>query len=87
MTNAKLLLARAVKLFYNISVIDMKKLKELRKSMGYTCAQMGEMLGMCTAFYWQIENKKRGLYYNTAKKIAKIFNLKPDDLFYDEEID
>lgn len=63
----------------------MKKLKEIRISKGFTCAQMAQMLGMCTAFYWQIENNKRGLYYITAKKIAAIFELKPDDLFYDEE--
>ncbi len=65
----------------------MKNLKELRKSKGLTCAQMAQMLNMCTAFYWQIENKKRGLYYATAKKIAAIFDLKPDDIFYDEEFD
>ncbi len=64
----------------------MEKLKEIRKSNGFTCAQMAEKLGMCTAFYWQIENKKRGLYYKTAKKIAAIFKMKPDDIFYDEEL-
>ena len=64
----------------------MKKLKEIRCKYGYTCAQMAEKLNMCTAFYWQIENQKRGLYYATYKKIAAIFNLKPDDLFYDEEL-
>lgn len=62
----------------------MEKLKNLRKSNGYTCEKMAQMLGMCTAFYWQIENNKRGLYYQTAKKIAAIFNLKPDDIFFDE---
>ena len=65
----------------------MNKLKELRAKYGYTCAQMAEMLGMCTAFYWQIENKKRGLYYATARKIAAIFKMKPDDLFFEEELD
>lgn len=63
----------------------MNKLKDLRKSKGYTCSQMADMLGICTAFYWQIENKQRGLYYFMAKQIAAIFGLKPDDLFYDEE--
>ena len=63
----------------------MKKLKDLRKKMGFTCAQMAEKLNMCTAYYWQIENNQRGLYYQTAKKIAAIFNLKPDDLYFDEE--
>ena len=64
----------------------MENLKKLRKSKGYTCAQMAEKLGMCTAFYWQIENNKRGLYYITAKRIAAIFNKKPDEIFFNEEI-
>lgn len=64
--------------------IKIEKLEKLRKEKGYTCKQMGEMLHLCTAFYWQIENGQRGLYYSTAKKIANIFNLKPDELFYDE---
>ncbi len=63
----------------------MNKLKEIRISKGYTCAQMAERLGICTAFYWQIENKQRGLYYSMAKQIAAIFELKPDDLFYEED--
>ncbi len=65
----------------------MKKLREIRISSGFTCADMAEKLGMCTAFYWQIENKKRGLYYKTAKKIAAIFKMKPDDIFYEEDLD
>ena len=63
----------------------MNRLKELRKAEGLTCAQMAEKLGMCTAFYWQIENKKRGLYYKMAKKIAAVFKMKPDEIFFEEE--
>ena len=61
-----------------------KKLRELRKKKGYTCKNMGEMLNLCPTHYWQIENGKRGLYYAMAKKIANIFNLTPDEIFYDE---
>ena len=64
----------------------MEKLKNLRKNKGYTCAQMAELLNVCTAFYWQIENNKRGLYYSMAKKIAAIFGLKPDDIFFDDSM-
>ena len=61
----------------------MEKLKEIRKSNGFTCAQMAEKLGMCTAFYWQIENGLRSLKYELALKIAQIFETKPDAIFYD----
>ena len=64
--------------------MKLEKLIKLRKEKNYTCSQMSKMLGICTAFYWQIENGKRGLYYLTAKKIAKIFNMKPDEIFYDD---
>jgi putative transcriptional regulator len=45
---------------------------------------MAKMLGISKPYYWQIENKKRRLYYSLAKKIASIFKLKPDDIFYEE---
>ncbi len=60
----------------------MDKLKELRKLHNLTIKQMADMIGISTAYYWQIENEKRNLYYKTAIKIAKVFNLKPDDIFY-----
>ena len=60
----------------------MNKLKELRKLHNYTIKDMAKMLNISTAYYWQIENNKRNLYYKMAIDIAKIFNLKPDDIFY-----
>ena len=45
---------------------------------------MAELLGISKSYYCQIEQKKRRLYYEMAKKIAFIFDLKPDDLFYEE---
>lgn len=62
----------------------MNKLKELRKDMGYTHQQMGNMLNISKIYYWQLENKKRRLYYEMAVRIAEIFNKKPDDIFYEE---
>lgn len=61
----------------------MKKLKDLRKKYNYTIAKMAELVGISQTYYWQIENKKRGLYYKIAIKIANVFNMKPDDIFYD----
>jgi DNA-binding XRE family transcriptional regulator len=62
----------------------MEKLRELRKKNGYTHQQMGDMLNISKIYYWQIENDKRRLYYEMAARISKIFNLKPDDIFYEE---
>lgn len=62
----------------------MNKLKELRKSKGYTLQQMGDMLNISKIYYWQLENDKRRLYYEMAVRIAEIFNKKPDAIFYDE---
>ena len=43
---------------------------------------MAIKLGISKPFYWQIENGKRNLSYKMAIKIASIFNMKPDDIFY-----
>lgn len=61
-----------------------KKLKKIREKNGLNYEDMANILGISKCFYWQIENKKRRLYYEMAKKIAGIFHLKPDDLFYEK---
>ena len=60
------------------------KLKELRMKVGFSDSDMAKMLGISKTFYWQIENGKRKLKYSMAIRIAKIFGLKPDDLFYED---
>lgn len=62
----------------------MKNLKRIRESNNYSCKEMAEKLNISKTFYWQIENKKRRLSYNTAIKISKIFNMKPDEIFFYE---
>ena len=62
----------------------MEKLKEIRKKFGYNYQDMANFLEITKSFYWQIENKQRRLSYNMAIKIAQIFNMKPDDIFYEE---
>jgi len=59
------------------------KLENLRKEHKYTYKDMAIFLGLSKTYYWQLENKKRKLYYQMAKRIADIFNLKPDDIFYE----
>ena len=62
----------------------MKKLKELRTSVGLTVNDISKLVGISPTYYWQIENKHRRLYYELAIKIAKVFNKKPDEIFFEE---
>lgn len=64
---------------------DVLKLKDLREKYNYTVKDMAEKLNISPAHYCLIENKKRNLYYDMAIKIAGVFNLKPDDIFYKKD--
>ena len=61
-----------------------KKLKDIRLKKGMTLQEMADKVGISKAFYCQLENGKRRLSYDTAIKIASVFNKTPDDLFYDD---
>ena len=61
---------------------NMEKLKEIRKKNKYTIYDMAKKLSITASFYSQIENKKKRLFYDMAVKIADIFNMKPDEIFY-----
>ena len=61
----------------------MNNLKEIRNKNGYSCGDMAKKLNISKTYYWQIENKKRNLSYEMAINIAAVFNLKPDELFYE----
>ncbi len=60
----------------------MLKLKELRKANSYTIYDMARMLEISPSYYSQLENNKRRLFYDMAIRIAIIFNMRPDDIFY-----
>lgn len=60
------------------------RLKELRGRKKYTTKQMSEKLGISKPFYCQLENRTRRLSYEMAIKIAAIFKLKPDAVFYSD---
>ena len=62
----------------------MEQLKKIRKENKYTATHMAQMLNISKPFYWQIENGYRRLSYEMAVRIADIFNMKPDDIFYEE---
>ncbi len=60
-----------------------QELKRIREENGFSYEDMAKKLEISKSFYWQIEHKKRRLYYQMAKKIADVFALKPDDIFYE----
>lgn len=59
-------------------------LKETRLKFNYSSKYMAEQLNISKPFYSQLETDKRKLSYDMALKIARIFDMKPDDLFYEE---
>ncbi len=58
------------------------KLKEKRKEYNLTIYDMSKLLNITPAYYYLIETGKRKLYYDMSIKIASIFNMKPDNIFY-----
>lgn len=60
------------------------KLKEIRMKNNYTSKDIADILGISKPFYSQIENGRRRLSYDMAVKIANIFKMKPDELFYED---
>ncbi|HAA5837178.1 TPA_asm: XRE family transcriptional regulator [Listeria monocytogenes] len=58
------------------------KLKELRIENNLTYEDVATKAGISKEYYWMIENGERdGYTYNTAKKIASVFDKNPDDIF------
>lgn len=66
--------------------ISYQKLKKIREENGLSYEDMAKQLGISKCFYWQLEHKQRRLYYDMAIKIARVFHLKPDDIFYFSDI-
>lgn len=61
-----------------------QKLASLREEKGISYQEMSDRLGISKCYYWQLEHKKRRLYYDLAKKIAIILETKPDEIFFEE---
>ena len=64
-----------------------KRLKELRNKNKLTTQNMADKLGISKPFYSQIENGVRRLSYDMAVRISGIFNVKPDDIFYNDHLE
>lgn len=62
----------------------LKTLQEIRINNKVSYQNMADTLEISKTYYWQLENGKRRLNYELAKKIAAIFKLKPDDIFYND---
>lgn len=62
----------------------MEVLKQYRIKNKLSYHAMANLLGISKTFYWQIENNKRRLSYERAIKIAKVFNVTPDEIFYND---
>jgi len=63
-----------------------EKLRKIRYKYGYTTEEVSNKVGISKAFYCQIENRKRRLSYDLAVRIASVFNVKPDYLFYSDTL-
>ena len=64
----------------------MEKLIKLRKKYKYSGTYMAQRLNISKPFYWQLEHGQRRLTYDMAIKIANVFDLKPDEIFYKDYI-
>ena len=62
----------------------MNNLKKIRAKHKLTHQTMADTLKISKSFYWQIEKGKRRLSYAIACKIAEIFKVKPDTIFYED---
>ena len=60
------------------------KLKQMRYKKNVLAKDIARSIGISKAYYCQIENGKRRLYYEMAFKIANFFGVKPDSLFYED---
>lgn len=62
----------------------MTKLRKIRLQTNLSCNDMSKRLHISKTHYWQIEQKRRRLYYDMALRISDIFGIKPDSLFYED---
>lgn len=61
-----------------------ENLRRLRICNNMTTKEVSEKVGISKSFYCQIENCKKRLTYENAIKISEVFNVSPDELFYDD---
>lgn len=63
-----------------------KKLKELREENNLYQKDMAEMLNISLSFYSSIERGKRNPTLKLAKKISDLFDVRIEDIFFENEL-
>lgn len=59
------------------------ELVQARKNRKITQIEMANLLGISRSFYSLIENGARNPDYGLAKKIAALFKVSPESIFFD----
>ncbi|MBO8168171.1 MAG: helix-turn-helix transcriptional regulator [Thermoanaerobacteraceae bacterium] len=62
-----------------------EKLIKLREKANLTQEEVARQLGISRSFYGHIETGQRNPTYGLAKKIAKLFNVEVENIFFDAE--
>jgi putative transcriptional regulator len=58
------------------------KLKKLRQKRGFTQEGMGQVLGITKDYVYMIENGRRNPSFALAKRIADLYKVTVDELFF-----
>ncbi len=66
-----------------MSRVARKRLIELRESSQLTQEDMAKMLGISRSFYGHIETGIRNPSYGLARKIADVFDVSVEEIFFD----
>lgn len=61
-------------------------MKEYRVKKNYTQLQVAEKLGIAVSTYNMIENGKRGVSLQLAKKLSIIFDASIDEIFFGKSV-
>ncbi|MGI6714086.1 MAG: helix-turn-helix transcriptional regulator [Bacilli bacterium] len=64
--------------------VYLETLRKLRKAHKMTLESLAKKINISKAYLSMIETGKRTLDYQLAVKIAAVFKLKPDQIFYQD---
>lgn len=67
-------------------MISISKLRQLRKSKGYSQEELADLLCISQSAYARIENGKSKSVFNYIAKIGVIFNISPTELLETSEL-
>lgn len=64
----------------------LSKFRYLRKERGLNLEDIARELNVSKAYISMIETGKRSLDYEMAIQMARIFNIRPDEIFFEDII-